>query len=354
MRHGHHVPLALALGLALAAPCAAASEVVREQSEVTLDGANATSIEVHNARGRIDVKPSTDGAIHVRALKTTRAPDRAEARRLAEQTVVKIARGPAVRIEVVYPRIVHHVNIWKSSSDEDVPRSEVQFSIEIPARLAATLTASSGEIATEGLAGAQTLRSSSGEIRVTGAGGPLDLRTASGDVAVDRGRGRVTTASGNVRWGQAPGPLAIATGSGSVRVEEARDSLRIAAHSGSIDVGRAPAGVTAAAASGDLTVREAAGRVDLETSSGRLEAGLAKGTRSASLRAASGDAVVRLERTIGWTVRASTGSGSIEMDESAVVERRSRRDLEARIRGGGVPVEIRTASGSVRVEGGRP
>jgi len=37
-----------------------------------------------------------------------------------------------------------------------------------------------------------------------------------------------------------------------------------------------------------------------------------------------------------------------------MVERHSRRDLEARIRGGGAPVEVTTASGSARVEGGKP
>lgn len=359
MRHSPHVPFArvpgLALALALALPVPAGAAVWREQSSTTLDGRDAVSIEVRNARGRIDVRPSADGAIHVRALKTAHGASQADARRLADQTVVKLTKGPAVRLEVVYPRIVHHVNIWRNTGSDDLPRSDVRFSIEIPARLATLLTVSSGDILTEELAGPQTLRSSSGEIRVLGATGPVNAKTASGDVEVDRARGgRVSTASGSVDWGEALGPLTVSTASGSIEVDDARDSLRASAHSGSIRVGRALGGVVAEASSGGITVREAAGRVDLQTASGSVRAGLLRGTRSATVRSSSGDATVTLDGSAGWTVRARSSSGSIEIDESARVERRSRRDLEARIRGGGAPVEVSTASGSVRVEGGRP
>jgi len=189
MRHSPLIGTALALALAASLPIPAAAAVWREQSDATLDARSATAIDVRNARGLIDVRPSADGAIHVRALKIAHGRTTADARRLADQTIVKFDPGAIVKLEVVYPRIVHQVNLWRSFNDDDLPKSEIRFSIEVPARLAATLTVSSGEIHTEELNGAQTLRSSSGDIEVLQAGGPVNARSASGDIDVDRARG---------------------------------------------------------------------------------------------------------------------------------------------------------------------
>ena len=244
----------LVLGLVLAAPIPAAAEAWREQSEATLDGRAVTSIEIRNARGVIDVRPSADGAIHVRALKTARSRTAAEARQLADRTLVKIDRGPALRIEVVYPRLVHHVNLWRHSGDDDSPKSEVRFAIEIPARLAATLVVSSGDIRTEGLAAAQTLRSASGEIRVLDADGPVNARSASGDVDIES---RLAAASPRaddpVGCARPLGPRARAATSLGVGCARLR-----ARPIRPIEWG-VRCGITAETASGSIEVREAAG-----------------------------------------------------------------------------------------------
>src|SRR5262245_13130998 len=69
----------LALGVLTAQPAAANEPVLREMSERTVEARGLRSIEIVNSRGRVDLLPSTDGKIHVTALKLIRYCTRTKA-----------------------------------------------------------------------------------------------------------------------------------------------------------------------------------------------------------------------------------------------------------------------------------
>ena len=100
-----HTLLVLWLAALIAGP--AAAESVNERSERTDDPRGVTGISVENRRGRVDVRVSADGRIHLTALKTARAQTLERARAYATQT--RVIAGPSggeyvVRVE--YPRKV--------------------------------------------------------------------------------------------------------------------------------------------------------------------------------------------------------------------------------------------------------
>lgn len=147
----------------------------------------------------------------------------------------------------------------------------------------------------------------------------VNSNTGSGSITINDVSGRVkaNTGSGSVMLRQTgSGDVDITTGSGSVEVSGVRGALRI--HTGS----------------GRITAQgEQTGRWDLETGSGSVN--------------------IRLPENAGFDLDAHSGSGGVYVDHPITVQgriERRRSDVSGRVRGGGHALDVRTGSGSIRIE----
>src|SRR3954468_13817439 len=104
------VPAILAIGLA-AAP--AAAETIREQSRFERDANGITSIRIENARGLVDVRPSSDGRVRIVALKVAHSVSSSVAHDLANGTIVEtdLVAGE-FQIRVRYPKHRVQISLW--------------------------------------------------------------------------------------------------------------------------------------------------------------------------------------------------------------------------------------------------
>jgi len=340
-----------------ASPAAADREVLREQSEQTVEARGFRALEVLNSRGRVDLLPSPDAKLHLTALKIVRCGSRERAEELGRGIVVETGvRDDRYVVEVRYQKR-HSVRIsfWDIFKIDglNLPAYEVRVTCQVPRGLAVTVRESSGDIRSEGLAGAQVLRASSGDIVVASAGGPLEATSSSGDVTVTAVRQtRVKSVSGDIVVRQVEGPLRASTSSGSITVTGAVDSLALSSVSGDIAADHAPRGLDAETSSGEITARGVSGSVKVGTSSGDVRLSLREPLRGVDATTSSGEIRLQLAEAVACALDMRTSSGTIEVEQPMQMKNVSRRSVSGVIRGGRTPVVLHTASGDITVVGG--
>ena len=340
-----------------ASPAAADRDVVREQSDQTVEVLGFTTLEIVNARGRVDLVPSPDAKIHLTALKIVRAVGRERAEELARSIVVETAiREGRYLIEVRYQKRHNvRINFWDFFKVDGVrlPGYEVRITCQVPRGLPVTVRESSGDIRSEGLSGAQVLKSSSGDIEVESAGGSLEVSSSSGDLRVLSVRqALVKSVSGDVVVRQAAGPLRVSTSSGDITVSGAGDSLTLASVSGDIRADRAPRGLDVGTSSGDVVAHGLSGSVRVGTSSGDVRLSLVESVRAVEAKTSSGEIRLQLDPAVGCALDMTTSSGTIDVNLPMQMKNVSRRHVSGSIRGGRAPVGLHTSSGDITVMGG--
>jgi len=111
-----------------------------------------------------------------------------------------------------------------------------------------------------------------------------------------------------------PGSVEVSTGSGSVDLHAIKGSLRVRTGSGGVTVDG-----------------EATGPWDLQTGAGSIN--------------------IRLPEQAAFTVDAHTGSGGITVDHPLTITGTVRRnEVRGTVGGGGVALNARTGSGSIRIQ----
>lgn len=199
----------------------------------------------------------------------------------------------------------------------------------------------------------------------------LRSSSGSGDQTISDISGplEATTGSGTVKISSLGGGARARTGSGSIEADGVHGSLYAHTGSGSINASNIAGGFDGQTGSGHVTFEQSApGSVHAETGSGGLELRNVKGSLQA--QAGSGDVRVEGEATGEWMVRtgsgsvqlklpenasfdldAHTGSGSINLSHPVEVQGSiGRKEVKGKVKGGGVPVEVQTGSGSIRID----
>lgn len=181
--------------------------------------------------------------------------------------------------------------------NEQLHNIRIDLEIQAPADSYLEASSGSGDVTVEGVGKDAKLTTGSGNVHATGLQGSLTLHTGSGDIyAEQRGSGdvRAQTGSGNVELHDVNGGLRATTGSGDIKV----------------------AGVVG-------------GDWQLATGSGSIEFWPGAG---------------------GFTLDASTGSGSVHTDrEMSVQGFLDHHHITGKVNGGGPKVRIQTGSGDVRI-----
>jgi DUF4097 and DUF4098 domain-containing protein YvlB len=161
----------------------------------------------------------------------------------------------------------------------------------------------------------------------------LDASSGSGNVT-DDGVGenaKLNTGSGNVHATGLRGNFTVGTGSGDVYAEQ----------TGSGDV-------KAETGSGNVELKNVHGGLKAQTGSGDIKVG---GTPQADWKLETGSGSVEFwPGSTGFTIDASTGSGSIHTDhEMAVQGSFDKHHITGKFNGGGPAVRVETGSGDIRV-----
>jgi hypothetical protein len=349
--------LAAALLVFLPEGLAARTATLREQSQRTVEVGDLAGLRVENPRGLVEVRPSSDGRIHVTALKLASASERSRARQFSRRTTVETSTaGDRFVVRVRYPQHQSiRVNLWRLiRGDFDFPGVEVRLAIEVPPSFQVELGTASGDLETYDLSGKQSLRTASGDISVRAAEGPVRLSSTSGNVMGSWLAGaHVRTVSGDVTLDNVRGPLEVHSTSGDIEVRKAGNDLTFSTVSGDIWVDRAPRGIEAISTSGDVVVDDvAAGAVRLRSTAGNVRVGLDRGLRRADVNTVSGDIRLRLADALGCDLTITSKGGTIDSSVPLEIRTVSRHEMSGMVRGGGPPVVLHSASGDIAVTGG--
>ena len=337
-----------------ASPAVAGRDVLRQQSSKVVETAGLRGVRAENRHGDVFATASTDGRIHVTAIKVLRSGSRAESEKMSRDIRVEIVtESGELVVRVRYPaqRSIR-IGFWDLFKDFEVPSAEVQIDLALPRGIALAVRSTSGDIRTESLEAAQQLDAASGDIRVFEPRGTVRIATTSGDVEA-RGLGRawVRTVSGDAELSELRGSLDAHTTSGDLTIREAADSLLLGTVTGDMTVTGAARGLSASTTSGEIEVRRARGSVEISASSGGVDVQMAA-LSGVSITTGSGDIDLTLDRGIGARLELQTSNGSLQMDSPIQVVSLSRRRVEGQLRQGSTPVVLRSASGDIHVRTG--
>jgi hypothetical protein len=339
----------------VAMPAPAGAESWQERSRQDVEARGLATLEVHNARGRIDITPSADGRIHLTATKIVEADGHSNhAQELAKDIVVETERrGDRYVITVRYPRnLSFRVGLFDAMRGYD-REYEVRIDAQVPPELGIDAHTASGIVRSEGIRGAQALVSVSGDVECRSASGRVELSSTSGSIhAEDIARAHVTSISGDLNVGRVRGPIEASTSSGAIDITGADDSVSVRSVSGDIRLERAPRGLTARSSSGSVVAGGTAGTVKAGTVSGDIRLGVREPLRGIDASSSSGAIRVALDPAVRCAIDLSTSSGSLDVRLPVEMRTMTRRNLEGRIRGGTTPVSLHSVSGDITVSGG--
>ncbi len=161
---------------------------------------------------------------------------------------------------------------------------------------------------------------------------------------------RAHTGSGSESVEGIHGPAELETGSGSVTVARVDDAVRIQTGSGRIQIDAVKGKVDAHTGSGQIEASAVSGPISAHTGSGSLRL---EQTAAGPLEAhtGSGGVNVRLPADAAFDLYAHTGSGHVYVDHPISVQGTiGGREIQGKVKGGGALVDVRTGSGSVRIE----
>jgi DUF4097 and DUF4098 domain-containing protein YvlB len=149
------------------------------------------------------------------------------------------------------------------------------------------------------------------------------------------------------------GDVYARTGSGSIRATEVEGAFDGSTGSGSIDVTlRGTGDISLTTGSGSISASGVMGALHAETGSGRITVGGEMRGRW-ELRSGSGSVTVGLPPQAAFNLVARAGSGRVNIDQPLTIQGTvdpRMQEVSGTIRGGGPELNIRTGSGSIRID----
>lgn len=276
--------------------------------EKSLTVGASPSLDVSTGSGDVTVQAGSGSTIEVKGSVQVRRGSNvpSNAAELARQLV---ANPPITQTGDV-------VTVGKITDEATRRAVSVSYQITVPAATAVQANSGSGSVSVTGVRGAVKANSGSGDVAASSIGGDVDLRTGSGDISLKGGSKAAT----------------LSTGSGDID----------AALNGQGDV-------KANTGSGNITLSGVVGLLNASTGSGSIGVN-GKPTGDWRVSAASGNVTVALPAEQGFTLDASTASGSFDIASPMTVQGRiERRRVQGTVRGGGPTLRLSTASGDIAV-----
>lgn len=290
----------------------------------TLHVTGNVNLQVETGAGSISVRPGNSNEVivngHIQASEWFSGN--------ADERVKRIENNPPVQQSGNDIRIGH--------IDDPELRHNISISYEIvvPATTQVQSSTGSGNQEVSGIAGPVETGTGSGNVKMSAIGSGVRAHTGSGNIEVDGVKGLLyaQTGSGNIHATNVTGGFDGHTGSGLLVLEQT-----------------APGSVHAETGSGGLELRNIRGSLQAQAGSGTIKAE-GEATGQWSLHTGSGSVELRFPQNASFDLAAHTGSGSINVNLPVTVQGAiGRKDIHGKVGGGGVPVEVQTGSGDIRI-----
>jgi DUF4097 and DUF4098 domain-containing protein YvlB len=313
------------MAVAAALSVSPAFSAVHGQFERTLEVSGSVNLQVETGSGSIDVHRGSSNQVHV--VGHIQASEWFFGN--AEERVRRLENNPPIQQSGNDIRIGH--------IDDPGHKRNISISYEITVPESTQLRASSGsgEQSISDLDGAVEVTTGSGSLKLSHIGSGVRAHTGSGSIDINGANGSVyaRTGSGSIRAVSIAGGFDGQTGNGHLTLEQT-----------------APGSVRAESGSGGLELRNVKGSLQAQSGSGdiRVEG---EATGGWVVRTGSGSVDLHLPEKASFDLDAHTGSGSIDLSHPVTVQGSiGRKEVRGKVGGGGVPVEVQTGSGSIRIE----
>jgi len=196
--------------------------------------------------------------------------------------------------------------------------SDVKFTfiVQVPAKASLSLRTISGEIYADGVEGQHYIQNHAGD---------LEIKNLTGEV-------RVISTAGNILLDNLNGNIFAKTVSGNIMTDQSRGEVRLRTTTGNITTTALSGTLVAATTSGNIQsdFNEVSVGVYLETSTGNID--------------------LQLPKLAGYEVDARGLSFNFdELTGEEITKDIGFRDATVQIREGGIPVNLKTVAGSIRV-----
>jgi hypothetical protein len=310
--------------------CASAFAASEGSFQKTLKVTGPVNLDVETGSGSVEIRTGSSNEVSVtgriRAHNNNWFGSSSSAS--PEEKIRRIEANPPIQQSGNDIRLGH-------LEDPELRRNiSISFEVTVPANARVRSKSGSGSQSVEGIQGALDVETGSGDVKVTDIGSTVRASTGSGSIDADHVSGnlRAKTGSGSIRATGIAGGLEAETGSGSIHMEQT-----------------APGAVRAHTGSGDIKLDGVRGSLDAETGSGGIHAD-GDPTGTWNVHTGSGTVELRFPSSAAYDLDAETSSGSVSVSQPITVQGNiSRKQVKGKVRGGGVPVEVRTGSGSVEI-----
>ena len=302
---------------------ASASE--RGEFHRTLHVNGSVNLQVETGSGSIDVRTGSSSEVqvvgHIWANEWFGEN--------VEERVKRLENNPPVRQSGNDIRIGH-------IDDPDLKHNiSISYELVVPANTELRSTSGSGSQTISGVSGSVEASTGSGSMRISNIGSSVRAHTGSGNLDINGAKGNVyaRTGSGSIHAFDIAGGFDGETGSGHLVLEQS-----------------APGSVRAETGSGGLELRNVRGSLQAQAGSGNIKAD-GEATGGWNVHTGSGSVQLRFPQNASFDLTAHTGSGSIDLSHPVSVQGSiGRKEVHGKVGGGGVPVEVQTGSGSIRIE----
>ena len=291
----------------------------------TLTVSGPVNLEITNGSGSIRVRAGSSGSVQISAkIKATNGFDAD-----AEAKVKRIEANPPIR------QSGNSIYVGRED-DPDLRRNiSISYEINVPAQTELRSHTGSGTHEIEGLHGMATISSGSGSLSARNIEDAVHAETGSGSITIEQVKGNVIakTGSGSINAIDVAGGFDAHTGSGHIVFQQS--------------------------AQGSVRAKTGSGGMDLRNIRGSLNADLGSGSITAdgapvgpwTVHTGSGSVRLQMGSNASFDLHVHTGSGTISVQQPVTSqENKSKREFTGKIRGGGVPVEVETGSGSVDIQ----
>ena len=303
-------PLFSVVGLLAVLPLSLAAKIERVV-EKSFMVTSAGTLRIETEGGSIRVQPSADSMVKITAKQTIRAGSDAEADEILQKlTLTFAAEGSDVSAIAKFDRPKMGFR-WGNNP------VVVDFVVTVPAKFAANLKTSGGDIVVGDLDGRVDARTSGGDVKLGKIAGEIDASTSGGNVELAEGRAAVklNTSGGNIVLGRAVGPAVVHTSGGNIRASMVENTLEAKTSGGDV------AATFVGALRGDCL---------LSTSGGRVKATVAAKT--------------------GFQLDASTSGGDVEAAGFTITIEKGgvgKSRLLGAVNGGGPLLKLRSSGGDI-------
>jgi DUF4097 and DUF4098 domain-containing protein YvlB len=242
------------------------------------------------------------------------------------------------------------MSVWANNGNDDLSESDIKsrleqdYSITI-SKDASTLTAIAKRTNTNNWKNALSV---SFKVYVP-SGVASDLRTSGGNVTLANlnGEQKGVTSGGNIDVNNVKGNVNIRTSGGNIAIEAFNGNMEAVTSGGNIKAENATGGLKLKTSGGNIRLASVSGNLDASTSGGNIGADISDLGERISLSTSGGNVNVNMPMSKGMDLDLKGSRVNIAMNNFNGVVEKDR--VQGKLNGGGIPVNIRTSSGTVRV-----